>query len=95
MERYRLSEAADEDLDRLYDYGILKYGLERAESYIAGMISRFDEIALHPNLYPAVDSIRKGYRRCVYGAHSIYYRILDNEILIVRILGRQDPARHL
>src|SRR5688500_1439287 len=31
--------------------------------------------------------------RSVYGRHSIYYRIDPDEIVIVRILGRQDPQQ--
>jgi len=46
-----------------------------------------------PLLYPDVDHIHKGYRRSVYGSHSIYYRIDPEEIVIVRILGREDPEK--
>ena len=33
MASYRLSDKADEDLSRLYEYGILHYGQERADRY--------------------------------------------------------------
>ena len=41
-----------------------------------------------------VQHIRKGYRRSVCGVHSIYYRI-EEEVIIVRILGRQEPEEAL
>jgi len=75
MARYRLSEKADEDLSRLYEYGILHYGQHRADRYYDGLIERFAELTENPRLWPAVDHIRSGYRRSVYGRHSIYYRI--------------------
>jgi toxin ParE1/3/4 len=90
MASYRLSEKADEDLSRLYEYGILHYGQERADRYYNGLIERFEELAENPRLWQAVDHIRPGYRRSVYGHHSIYYRIDPDTIVIVRILGRQD-----
>jgi toxin ParE1/3/4 len=93
MASYRLSEKADEDLSRLYEYGILHYGRDRADRYYNGLIERFEELAENPRLWPAVDHIRPGYRRRVYGRHSIYYRIDPDTIVIVRILGRQDPQQ--
>jgi toxin ParE1/3/4 len=93
MASYRLTSRADEDLSRLYEYGIMHYGLERADRYYNGLIARFEELAENPHLWQAVDHIRLGYRRSVYGRHSIYYRIDPNEIVIVRILGRQDPQQ--
>jgi len=95
MTIYRLSEAAENDLDRLYTYGVLNFGLEQTEQYTTAMIARFEELAAFPSRYPAVDHIREGYRRSVYGAHSIYYRIHNDGIVIVRVLGRQNPAEHL
>ena len=59
------------------------------------MSQRLDELAEQPKLYSAVDPIRRGYRRCVFGSHSIYYRIEPMRVLIVRILGQQDPAMAL
>ena len=48
MASYRLSEKADEDLSRLYEYGILHYGQERADRYYNGLIERFEELAENP-----------------------------------------------
>ena len=90
MASYRLREKADEDLGRLYEYGVIHYGQDRADRYYDGLIERFEQLAENPRLYPAVDHIRPGYRRSVYGCHSIYYRIDQDEIVIVRILGQQD-----
>ena len=93
MANYRLSDKADEDLSRLYEYGILHYGQERADRYYNGLIERCEELAENPRLWQAVDHIRPGYRRSVYGRHSIYYRIDPDAIVIMRILGRQDPQQ--
>ena len=95
MDRYRLSEKTRSDLYRLYEYGVLTFGLRQADNYFDGIISRFQELADKPQLYPKVDYIRKGYRRSVFGVHSIYYTILNDEILITRVLGREDPGKQL
>jgi len=95
MGKYSLSEAAEKDLDQLYTYGVLNFGLEQTGQYTTAMINRFEELSEHPERYPAVDHIRKGYRRSVYEAHSIYYRVYKDSIIIVRVLGRQTPDQHL
>lgn len=93
MASHRLSDKALADLDRLYERGILTFGLRLADEYYDGLIARMQEIADQPKRYSAVDDIREGYRRSVYGMHSIYYRIEEQGLEIVRVLGRQDSAR--
>lgn len=95
MVRYRLTQAADQDFERIFEFGIDQFGLAQALDYQNGMKHRFDQLAQQPNLYQAVDHIRKGYRRSVFRAHSIYYRIDDGLIVIVRILGRENPDTSL
>lgn len=90
MTGYRLSDEALADLDRLYENGVITFGWRQADDYFDAMVARFQEIADQPELYPAVDHIRKGYRRSVFRSHSIYYRIATDEVAIVRILGQQN-----
>ena len=95
MASYRLNRETLEDLDRLYEHGVLTFGLRQADAYFDGIVNRFQKIADQPELYPAIDHIRQGYRRSVYKSHSIYYRIDPGEIVIVRILGQQDIGKAL
>jgi toxin ParE1/3/4 len=92
MASYELNTVAAEDVRRLYRHGIERFGLAQADSYFDGLFERFDQLAEQPYLYPAVDGIRAGYRRSVYGVHSIYYRVLDGQVEIMRVLGREDPS---
>lgn len=93
--RYRLSEAADADLERLYEWGVDRYGMAAADQYYDGLIARFGQIADSPQQWQAIDHIRVGYRRAVYGAHSIYYRVEVDGVRIVRVLGRENPQTGL
>jgi len=93
MGNYELSKSADEDFETIFNYGIDTFGLEQALKYQTSINQRFEELAEQPKLYQAVDHIHKGYRRSVCGSHSIYYRIESKGILIMRILGQQDPAK--
>lgn len=93
--RYALSRAADSDLERLYDWGIDRFGLKAADEYYDGLLHRFEQIVQNPNAWQAVDHIRIGYRRSVYGVHSIYYRIDADGITIARVIGRENPMTSL
>lgn len=92
MASYRLTRAADGDFESIFDFGIDQFGLVRADAYQRGMIERFAQLAERPSLYPSVGHIQPGLHRSVYQSHSIYYRVESEEIVIVRILGRQDAG---
>jgi len=90
MANYRINEDAKADLQRIYRRGLLEFGEEQADRYFDALFERFDELAVQPYQYQAVDEIRSGYRRSVCGVDSIYYRIVGNTVEIMRILGQQD-----
>ncbi|MBK6738010.1 MAG: type II toxin-antitoxin system RelE/ParE family toxin [Haliea sp.] len=90
MAGYELTYAADQDFENIFEFGLDTFGVDQAFKYQNGMMQRFAKLAEQPKLYPTVDHIRAGYRRSVYGSHSIYYRIESQGIVIVRILGQQD-----
>lgn len=64
----------------------------QADKYFYSFFEYFEIIAQQPYSFEAVDFIKKGYRRCVCGVDSIYYRInpLTNSVEIMTIVGKQD-----
>ena len=60
-----------------------------ADEYYATFFDHFEQLAEQPHLHPA-DNIREGYRRSVCGSESVYYRIVDEVVEIMAIIGRQD-----
>jgi len=91
METYSLSTLAEQDVRRLYRYGIESFGLQKADSYFDGLFGQFDAIARTPEMYPMINEVRPGYRRCVYGFHAVYYRVIDGRVRILRVLGSENP----
>lgn len=90
MSNYKLSNVAKEDLIRIHQYGVKKFGLTQADKYFDSLFEYFEIIAKQPFSFESVDFIKKGYRRCVYGSDSVYYKI-DNDIVeIMTIIGSQD-----
>jgi len=90
MAKYKLSNAAKEDLIRIHHYGVRKFGIRQADKYFNTFFDYFDIIAEMPYSFESIDFIKSGYRRCVYGSDNIYYRINDSIVEIMAIVGRQD-----
>ncbi len=95
MTKYRLSNVAKDDLIRIHRYGVKKFGMAQADKYFDTFFKYFDSIAQSPYVFESVDYIKKGYRRCVCGSDSIYYKINDSIVEIMAIVGRQDLKNKL
>lgn len=96
MTQYILSQEADEDFERLFEYGIDNFGIKKATAYSNGLKQRFSEIAENPFHWQSVEYIRKKYRRSVYRNHSIYYIVENkNSVRIVRILNKENIFTNL
>jgi len=95
MASYRLSPNTKDDLERIWFYGLETWGPEAADRYIENLFDKFQDIADQPRLYQAVDEIRKGYRRCVSGNDSIFYRIAGDDVEIMAVIGQQNLASWL
>lgn len=95
MANYRLSQEAKDDLIRIYKYGIMRFGEVQANLYLSELLDEFERIGKNPEHFQSVDQIIPGYRRCVYKADSIYFRIILNTVEIMAIVGRQDIGSKL
>ena len=96
MANYRLLRAAEKDLGEIADYTIAKHGPEQAKVYRDGLLKAFDAIAEHPEIGTDQNHIFPELRRLVHESHAIYYRVGDNEIVVMRLLGPgQDPLSQL
>jgi toxin ParE1/3/4 len=90
MAKYKLSNVAKEDLIRIHQYGIRTFGIIQADKYFDAFFDCFDSIAQQPFSFESVDYIKIGYRRCVCGSDSIYYKVNNDIVEIMAIVGRQE-----
>ena len=90
MTNYKISNQAKEDLQKIYNHGVKKFGVNQADKYFHSLFDHFEIISQRPLSFQAVDYIRNGYRRCPCGSDSIYYKFMDGTVEIMAIIGRQD-----
>lgn len=87
MSEYRLSKAAEQDLNEIYAYSFREFGELRADAYFQSLESCLQLLAAQPRLGAGVSSARKDYFRFIHQRHSIYFKQSRAGILVVRILG--------
>ncbi|WP_223453835.1 type II toxin-antitoxin system RelE/ParE family toxin [Pseudomonas sp. GL-RE-19] len=96
MAEYRLTPAAEGDLEAIWSYTARQWGLDQANRYIDILTSAFAQLAERPKKAPACDTIRPGYRHCSVERHMIYFRITAYGIAIIRVLhDRMEAQRNL
>ena len=95
MAKYRLSNEAKVDLIRIHQYGVEKFGMTQADKYFDAFFEYFEIITQRPFSFESADYIKKGYRRCVCGSDSIYFKINEDIVEIMAIVGRQDLSNIL
>lgn len=96
MNRYVLAEAAKNDLQEIYDFGIHKFGHSQATKYLEGLREYFEALTTNPDTGKQRDEIKVGLYSLPHVSHIIFYRILPDRIRIVRVLhGRSDIPKHL
>ena len=77
------------------DESIQKFGMLQARKYHLELERRFDLLGEFPGIGIASDDLRPGLFRQPHVAHTIFYTIHPDHILIVRVLpARADFGRH-
>jgi toxin ParE1/3/4 len=96
MAEYRLTPAAQQDLDDIFEHSVVEWGLPVALRYTDDLEAAFVMLADAPQRGRSCETIRAGYRRLGVGSHVIYFRATGYGIAVTRVLHqRMDAPRHL
>ena len=95
MKALAFTVAATVDLENIWDYTEVEWGLAQARRYVQELRDTCHALASGQKRGRTVD-VRPGFLKCRSGSHVIFFRDLVDTMEIVRILhGAQDVARHL
>ncbi len=96
MDNCKFSKEADKDIDKIYEYTILNFGLKKANTYLQNLNSKIQSIVTKQIQCRQVDFIHQDLRKLEIGSHVIFYTKESDMYLIVRILHKSmDVKRHL
>ncbi len=90
MANYKIANSAKEDLVRIHQYEVLRFGEFQADKYFNNFFDFFKAIAENPYKFESVDHIRLNYRSCPCGSDTIYFRVINSQVEIMAIIGKQD-----
>ena len=92
---YRLSPLAESDLEDIWLYTLEQWSRTQADSYISDIIAAIDKLSSGERKGRVCD-IRDGYLKYAVGRHIIFFRQLNTDLDVMRILHQSmDIERHL
>ena len=86
MRKLRLSRDADRDIEKIFDYGVERFGEAVAGKYRDGIKAAFTSLLAFPFSGRARGDIRQGVRSRAYESHIVFYTVDDASVLIIRVL---------
>ncbi len=93
-ENYKLSPAADKDLDEIFDYTEEEFGIDQAAKYLTELEEVFIQLFQNPLIGRTRNEIKRGLRNFVKSSHVVFYRPMKSHVRIVRVLhGSRDFVR--
>ncbi|SHE14110.1 Toxin ParE3 [Chlamydia abortus] len=98
--KIKYAPAAVDDMDEIFSY-ITQDNVVAAENMLDRINTAVSKLADFPNMGSVLSDddfslLQRGYRFIVVDPHLIFYRLIDNWVIIHRILhGRRDYLREL
>lgn len=86
------SEKASTDLDSILDYSIINFGVAVMMEYHHSLEKCFAILGENPDLGTNVDHVCSDYLCFYFRSHAIFYKKIENGILIVRLLHKSMDA---
>jgi toxin ParE1/3/4 len=88
--QYIISEKATTDLEQIWQYTYFQWSEQQADKYYNMLIKKIELIAQNTHAGHRIDDIKEGYRYLSVGAHIIFYKKSeDNVVTIIRILHQK------
>ena len=90
MPGYKLTNAADRDLENIIIYGTEHFGQSEAISFYEGLLGTINNIVAEPSQYPFVFKSKDKFQKAVYKTYAIFFVQRPEHIEIVRVLRREN-----
>lgn len=93
---YKLSKAAALDLENIYEYGILNFGIDQARKYLTDLQRTMESLAKNTGLGRTAYEFSPQLRRFNHRSHLLFYLPTQSGIFVIRILHHSmDFEQHL
>lgn len=87
---------AQNDLLEIWLYTAEEWPLSQADTYLDQLNAKVKHLIADPELVQNREDIRKGYRSLIVSHHLVFYKIVGDEIQVIRVLHEGvDIPQHL
>jgi toxin ParE1/3/4 len=86
MNQYAIAKEASQDLDEILDY-FLMLNIEAGERFVQSFNRKCQNLVQFPNIGRIYDDIAPGLRGIPLNGYIIFYRIVNDELIIVRVVS--------
>ncbi len=92
---YKLSNLAAEDFEKIVEYTLLNFGMQKADEYTDDLHRVLLTLSNSPSMGRDCSHLAEQLRRHDHQKHAIFYHLRADDIYIVRILHQQmEPLKH-
>lgn len=95
ISEYRLSPAAQDDLEDIWQYTVQMWSADQAETYLRGLAEALGILVAHPNIARERRDIIPPVRLHPYRSHLIVYRVEPDHLSVIRILHTRQHWQEL
>ncbi|MGB4847908.1 MAG: type II toxin-antitoxin system RelE/ParE family toxin [Saprospiraceae bacterium] len=87
--RYEVSKLALSDLDVIWEYTADQWSKQQANKYYKQIFEVINDICSSPEIGKIINDVKEGHKMKNVKSHLIVYKIVNNRILIDRILHQR------
>ena len=92
MLRLTVTPQAESDLTGIWIYTCEAWGTGQADRYLDQLEAGVNQLIHHSLLGADYAHVLPGYRRLQLGHHAVFYRVLEPEVLVIRVLHEDMDA---
>lgn len=92
MLKLNLTPRAESDLIGIWVYTSEEWGVDQADNFLDRLEPGMKRLIDHPSLGANYDHVFSGCRRLQVEHHAVFYRLLESEVLVVRVLHEDMDA---
>ncbi|RAU17294.1 type II toxin-antitoxin system RelE/ParE family toxin [Nitrincola tibetensis] len=87
-----ITPKAESDLTDIWLYTCNEWGVDQADHYLDQLELGMKQLMSYPLLGVDYTHVLASYRRLQIEHHSVFYRVLESEVLVVRVLHEEMDA---
>ena len=92
MLKLSVTPKAESDLIGIWMYTCEEWGADQADTYLDRLAAGMEQLINYPSLGTDYTHVLTGYRRLQVEHHTVFYQVLEPEVLVVRVLHEDMDA---